>query len=494
MTETILPERTVPASSVMPRPKFHLTPRRNWMNDPNGLVYHDGLWHAYFQFNPEGADWGNMSWGHATSPDLLRWTEHPVALQCRDGEQIFSGSVVVGRQPGAEQLTAFYTSAYDSGRQAQSRATSTDGGYVWEFHASNPVLDRGTTDFRDPKVFQYIDDSGDAHWVLVAVEAADRQVLVYVSTDLCEWEHASTFGPLDAGMDDAENIVWECPDLIRLCVDGDPDDMRWVLLLSTNPVGEEADPVGSSMSYIVGQFDGRTFTPEVDFLTRLDCGRDFYAGVTFDNAPDRDAIMLGWMSNWRYATVVPTTPWRGAMSLPRRLSLRAIGGDVRLAQEPYGFVPTWLAAATPVTVLGGEGPLELPSSSNAVFELQWDPSSTGSLRLQFQGEGHGNVSVLYDVEKSELRVTRAGPDSERIHPDFPSVSTVPLSAEGPAKLLASLDGPLLEVFVNDGLAAVSNLVPLGTGPVRTTVDSDARGPITVKAVDARAVDKVGELG
>lgn len=475
MTDPVRPA----ASGAMPRPLFHLTPHRHWMNDPNGLVHHGGLWHVYFQHNPEGPDWGNMSWGHATSPDLLHWTEHPVALPYRPGEQMFSGSVVASRLPGDDTLTALFTSAYDDDHQAQSRATSTDGGYTWATDPDNPVLDRGTRAFRDPKVVPYVDADGDARWLLVAVEADDRQVLLYSSTDLRAWTHLSTFGPTGT-----DGVVWECPDLVRLPVDDDPDDQRWVLLLSTNPVGADADPEGSSMSYVVGRFDGREFTPDVDRLTRLDHGRDLYAGVTFDHAPDGEAILLGWMSNWRYAASVPTAPWRGAMSLPRRLALRTVDGQVRLVQEPFGFVRTWLDRATPTTVPGDAQPVELVSSGHLLCELRWDPAATRSVRLDLHGDADALVAICHDVAAGELRVTRGGADAEAVHPDFPSASTVPLGCARPVRLLISLDGGLLEIFVNQGEQTLSNLVPLGTGPVTVTVECDDRGPITVVAVDA----------
>ena len=179
----------------MARPTFHFTPHRNWMNDPNGLVYDGGRWHLFFQYNPEGPDWGNMSWGHATSPDLQHWTEHPVALPYRDGEQIFSGSIVSTQTHGEPLLTAYYTSAYVDDHQAQSMATSTDGGYTWEPDPQNPVLDRGTSAFRDPKVIRFIDGQGNVSWILLAVEADDRQVLFYSSTDLRDWTLPEHFWP-----------------------------------------------------------------------------------------------------------------------------------------------------------------------------------------------------------------------------------------------------------------------------------------------------------
>lgn len=472
-------------TGLVPRPAFHFTPRRNWMNDPNGLVYDRGLWHVYFQYNPESSDWGNMSWGHATSPDLQHWTEHPVALPYRDGEQIFSGSIVASPAENATLLTAYYTSAFDDDHQAQSMARSRDGGYTWEPDAANPVLDRGTSAFRDPKVIRYPDGEGGFRWILLAVEADDRQVLFYSSHDLRAWEYLSSFGPLgDTG------VVWECPDLVPLAVDGDPTDVRWVLLLSTNPVGDDANPEGSSMSYVVGQFDGVTFTADAPELVRLDHGRDFYAGVTFDSAPDGDAVMLGWASNWRYAGAFPSAPWRGAMSLPRRMSLRRVGGVPRLVQQPTRFVHDHLAGAAPVTAFGASRPFRFAVSGHSLVELEWQPSSTGTLRLRLRGDAHALVELEHEPSSNVLRIARGGPAMAAVHPDFPSTSTVELpgDGDGPMRLLLSLDGPLLEVFANDGEATASNLVVLGTGPVEATLEADCDGPVSLAVADVNAAE------
>ena len=468
-------------SEQVPRPAFHFTPQRNWMNDPNGLVYHRGLWHLYFQYNPESADWGNMSWGHATSADLNSWTEHPVALPYRQGEQIYSGSVVASRRDGDDRLTAFYTSAYDNGHQAQSTATSSDGGFTWEIDAGNPVLDRGTPSFRDPKVIRFVDEHGSFRWVLLAVEAEERQVLFYSSVDLRSWEYLSSYGPIGD-----QQVVWECPDLLPLAVDGDPHNVRWVLLLSTNPVGDEPDPDGSSMSYVVGHFDGVAFTSESRSLTRLDHGRDFYAGVTFDSAPDDEAIILGWMNNWRYAGEFPSAPWRGAMSLPRRLSLRSIEGTPRLVQEPLSFIREHLARATPVRVDLTAQPFDLALSGHSLIDVQWDPASTGTLRLQLRGDANAYVDLEHTPTAASLTVTRGGTAAEAVHADFPSTSTVALAATTPVRLLLSLDGPLLEVFVNDGEVVVSNLVVLGTGAVTATLTTEQHGLVTLTSIDVPA--------
>lgn len=459
------------------RPIFHLTPTQNWMNDPNGLVFHDGLWHAYFQYNPEGADWGNMSWGHATSRDLYCWDEHPVALRHRAEEQIYSGSVVVTPDGhGRDELVAYYTSAFSDGRQAQSRAVSHDGGYTWEQDPDNPLLDRGTTTFRDPKVVRWDGPNGEHRWIMLAVEADERQVLFYGSRDLRTWEYLSTFGPVGP-----ENVVWECPDLIRISVND--DDERWVLLLSTNPVGPHADPDGSSQSYVLGRFDGTSFVADVAELRRLDHGRDFYAGVTFDSAPGGSHVMLGWMSNWRYAAEVPTSPWRGAMSLPRTLSLVDQGDGPILVQSPPSFVTAPLDAAEKRSVTAFPAPFVTRSTGHALIELRWDPRQTGFLRLRLLGEDDEVVEIVHEPGAGELRCGRSGTWSDRLHPDFASVSTAPLPGGAPARLLISLDGTLLELFLGHGEATISNLVVLASSGVVLSLASERESPVTLSLVN-----------
>ena len=298
------------------RPYLHFSPERNWMNDPNGLVYDDGTWHLFFQHNPYGTRWGNMSWGHATSTDLVHWEEQPIAIpqtfddEGRAVEDIFSGSVVVDEHNTSglgtaenPPMVAIYTSAYTpahptlAGKQAQSLAYSTDGGTTWTKYAGNPVLDRGSANFRDPKVFRYTNPAtGESYWVMVAVEALQYRVVLYRSDDLKTWTHLSDFGPANA-----TGGIWECPDLFPLAVDGDPANTKWVLVVNLNP-GSVAG--GSGGQYFVGDFDGTTFTsestvsdaalPPGDVVAGFDGGT--YEGWTVANEP----------GNWRNG------PWTDA--------------------------------------------------------------------------------------------------------------------------------------------------------------------------------------
>lgn len=248
------------------RPAIHFSPAKNWMNDPNGMVFHKGVYHLYYQHNPSGNTWGNMSWGHATSADLVHWKEQPLAISTDDQEDVFSGSVVVDKDNSSgfgtaenPPMVAIYTSAYKDasphrGLQAQSLAYSLDDGQTWTKYSANPVLNRNSTNFRDPKVFWYSSPDGGGYWVMAAVEATDHKVVLYKSTDLKDWTALSEFGPANA-----TGGLWECPDLFPLAVDGDPNNVKWVMVVNINPGGVAG---GSAGQYFVGSFDGTTFTSE----------------------------------------------------------------------------------------------------------------------------------------------------------------------------------------------------------------------------------------
>ena len=307
------------------RPQFHFTPDRNWMNDPNGLVYYKGKYHLFFQHNPQANVWGNMSWGHATSTDLYKWQEEPVAIACTPTSGIFSGSAVVDINNTSgfgttdnPPIVAIYTEHQnDESNQSQCLAFSVDEGATFTKYEGNPVLDINAKNFRDPKV-QWIDNQ----WIMTVALANDYKISFYSSPDLKSWTHLSNFGP-------AAEVggVWECPDLIQF---GD----KWVLLVSLNPGGYQ---IGSGTQYFIGQWNGKEFIAD-DLQTRwLDYGRDNYAGVTFSNAPEGKKIFLGWMSNWHYAGKAPTDPWRSAMTLPRELSLHSDRIIQTPVNHPNGF-------------------------------------------------------------------------------------------------------------------------------------------------------------
>ncbi|MFP4621986.1 MAG: glycoside hydrolase family 32 protein [Bacteroidales bacterium] len=312
------------------RPQYHFSPKQKWMNDPNGMVYYKGTYHLFFQHYPEALHWGPMHWGHTTSEDLFHWKHRDIALYRDSLGYIFSGSAVVdknnttGFQTDEEKpLVALFTHHNpDDGLQTQSIAYSTNGGDTWTKYEDNPVIKNpGIKDFRDPRVFWHKKTS---KWIMVL--AAGHHVRFYSSPDLKDWTLESEFGK-NVG---AHGGVWECPDLFPLALDGNERNKKWVLLVSINPGAPNG---GSGTQYFVGDFDGHRFVNESKGHQWIDYGTDNYAGVTWSNVPERE-IFIGWMNNWTYADTIPTSTWRGSMTLPRKLTLSTVGGNPRLVSQP----------------------------------------------------------------------------------------------------------------------------------------------------------------
>ena len=307
------------------RPVYHHTPQWGWMNDPNGLFYKDGVWHLYFQYNPYGSQWENMTWGHSTSKDLVHWVHQGNAISPDALGTIFSGSAIVDKNNtsglGKGTVVAMYTSAGKS--QTQSLAYSTDDGKTFTKYANNPVITAEVPDFRDPHMFW----NEDIHaWNLIL--AAGQEMNIYSSKDLKNWTFESAFG-LGYGNHDG---VWECPDLMKLPVNGTGEE-KWLLICNINPGGPFG---GSATQYFVGSFDGHKFTCESkpDVTKWMDYGKDHYATVTFDNAPDNRRVAIAWMSNWQYANQVPTMQYRSANSMPRDLGLFTDAGETYVSVVP----------------------------------------------------------------------------------------------------------------------------------------------------------------
>ena len=307
------------------RPVYHHTPQWGWMNDPNGLFYKDGVWHLYFQYNPYGSQWENMTWGHSTSKDLVHWVHQGNAISPDALGTIFSGSAIVDKINtsglGKGTVVAMYTSAGKS--QTQSLAYSTDDGKTFTKYANNPVITAEVPDFRDPHMFW----NEDIHaWNLIL--AAGQEMNIYSSKDLKNWTFESAFG-LGYGNHDG---VWECPDLMKLPVNGTGEE-KWLLICNINPGGPFG---GSATQYFVGSFDGHKFTCESkpDVTKWMDYGKDHYATVTFDNAPDNRRVAIAWMSNWQYANQVPTMQYRSVNSVPRDLGLFTDAGETYVSVVP----------------------------------------------------------------------------------------------------------------------------------------------------------------
>jgi sucrose-6-phosphate hydrolase SacC (GH32 family) len=454
------------------------------MNDPNGLIFHDGVYHLFFQHNPEAHHWDNMSWGHATSPDLVHWTEHPLAIPHGPDEHIFSGSVVADTDDtagfaagGRPALVAIYTSAYHDGRQAQSLAYSTDAGMTWVKYAGNPVLDRDSRDFRDPRVFRYHPASGPSYWVMVAAMAVEHRVVLYRSDDLRDWTYLSTFGP-------ANSIggLWECPDLFPLAVGGD-GRTEWVLIVSVNPGGVAG---GSATQYFLGEFDGVTFTCSTekpsdgkpDTFDWLDWGRDFYAAVTFDGVPDGRRILLGWMNNWDYARHVPTSPWRGSMSLARELSLNETEGRLRLVQAPVPELAVLERTGEQITA----EPFTLTDrrlySGGPHYRIvvEFEPLEAEAFGLEFLiGDGH-STHLTYSMSTGRLSLDRTRSGNTDFDASFPSLDAAPVDlVDGALKLDVFVDRTSVEVFAQDGSVCMTQQVFAPAGSTSFALASAAGG-------------------
>jgi fructan beta-fructosidase len=319
------------------RPQFHFSPVKNWMNDPNGMVYYEGEYHLFYQHFPDSNVWGPMHWGHAVSKNLIQWEHLPIALYPDSLGLIFSGSAVIDYEnttgfgsledpPMIAIFTQHLMEGEKSGRhdfQTQGIAYSLDKGRTWKMYNKNPVIKNAESkhDFRDPKVFWY---DGSKQWIMIL--AVKDHVELYGSPDLKNWNHLSDFG-IDFG---EHGGVWECPDLFELPIEGS-ENKKWVMLVSMNPGAANG---GSGTQYFTGQFDGEKFISNSKESQWLDYGKDNYAGVTWSNVKDGRRLFLGWMSNWQYATVVPTTAWRSAMTISRVLTLKETELGLRIASNP----------------------------------------------------------------------------------------------------------------------------------------------------------------
>ncbi|KAL6232700.1 hypothetical protein BDW75DRAFT_247043 [Aspergillus navahoensis] len=645
------------------RPQYHFSPRKNWANDPNGLVYDDGVYHLYFQYNPGGTTWGAMSWGHATSRDLNHWTEHPVALRAKGfpdniTEMFFSGTVVIDERNtsgfgsnGKVPWVAMYTSYYPmeqilpSGKhvrmnqQAQSIAYSLDKGMTWTtYDRANPVIHDPPApyqdqylEFRDPSVFWHQETS---RWIAVISLAKLHKILIYTSRNLKDWDLASEFGPVNA-----VGGVWECPSIYPLPLD-DGEGVKWVLMLGLNPGGPPGT-VGSGTQYVVGDFDGTTFTADKESIhdgsspedsvifedfegdksladrgwtatggfigaspakgtlagqnevtgfrgeqllntflngdaftgtltstpfnishkyinalvgggsnanqtairlkvdgrtthiatgsnsealtwqswdvsayqgkgavieiidnatggwghinvdqisfsnTRatnqvanwLDWGPDFYAALGFNGLPRDERTILAWMNNWQYGGLIPTDPWRSAMTVARRLALKTIGGKAMLVQEPAGNWEGITHGGRVFTLQKmAEGVLDIGHIGKTLdigltFSTRRLSSSSSSSSETAKADEFGIVvaatqdntqqtRVGYDFTHQQVFVDRTESGNVSFDSTFASVYSAPLppSGDGTVSLRILVDWSSVEVFANQGEATITSQI------------------------------------
>ena len=414
------------------RPNYHYAPASNWLSDPNGLVHHNGEWHLFYQYNPHGEDWGHMSWGHAVSPDLCNWTELPPALLEDDRFMIFSGSAVSDPENtagfGKDALVAIYTGAQlgEHPLQAQCLAWSNNAGRDWQKFSGNPVLDLGMADFRDPNVFWH---ASTQRWIMVVVLSNEQRALIFASRDLKQWDEISVIH--GAG---APGEVWECPLLIELPVEG-TDETRWMF-----KVDVLRGAPGSGALYQTGTFDGIRFVPDGPSLepywNLADAGRDFYATIAWHEPRDDQGrpVWIGWMGNHAYQGQLPRQGWRGAMSLPRRISLRREGNRYLLRQQ-----------AEPAAVAA------------LLFAPCRDGRVEASVRLDLPCEGDFKAAVS-DSEGRAIEVERRGETlaMRRRDPISPFLDDAQVfEAPGNVPLTLWLDHGSAELFAVDGLVCAT---------------------------------------
>ena len=443
------------------RPQFHFTPEKNWINDPNGLVYLDGEYHLFYQYNPYGDTWGHMSWGHAVSKDLLNWKHLPVALYEEDSIMIFSGSAVADLKNtsglcNAECLFAIYTSHDHSQNklQHQSIAYSNDKGRTWTKFNGNPVLDIGKRDFRDPKVFWH-EEIG--KWVMVVSLPLEYKVLFYQSENLTDWELTGEFG----GFGDVSKI-WECPDLLQIPVMGS-EKQKWVLIISS---GSQYDGF-TGMQYFVGEFDGKTFIADDpdDDPVWLDYGKDFYAAITYNNLPDgHPPVLLGWANNWAYANTLPTSPWRGLMSLPRELSLVEEGDNFILIQKPVRSFYE-LASRSEEIVFADHELKENDDLLNDIhagsflMKIDFEDIDADMVGIEIFKSDTEKTVIGYDRIKNQIFIDRTQSGNIDFHENFSSREYAPIDLDdNQLNLEIVADQSLVEVFAEGGRVVISDQV------------------------------------
>lgn len=464
------------------RPVYHHTPVYGWMNDPNGMFYKDGVYHLYFQYNPYGSMWANMTWGHSTSTDLTHWTYEGTAIVPDAWGAIFSGSCVVDKDNtagfGKGAVVAFYTSAKSTpwgDVQSQSMAYSLDNGKTFIKYEHNPILTSTERDFRDPKVFWYAPGK---HWVMML--AVGQEMQIYSSGNLKEWKKESSFG----AMQGAHGGVWECPDLVEVAVEGSKEK-KWVLICNLNPGGPFG---GSAAQYFVGSFDGKKFVNESPTQTKwLDWGKDNYATVTWSNAPAGRCIALGWMSNWQYANNVPTTQYRSANTLARDLTLYRVGGELYLRSKPSPEIKKARAEEKKIPTFEVKGNYEVASllaDNKGAYEIEMTIENKGTSKIDFSlmNEKGEKVAMYYDVVRKQFVMDRSASGIVGFSRDFPAVTVAPVRNTDQIHLRLFIDRSSVEAFGEDGEYVMTNLV-FPAEPYNRMVFSSDKGSYIVKSMN-----------
>ena len=433
------------------RPTYHHTPAYGWMNDPNGMFYKDGVWHLCYQWNPYGSQWENMTWGYSTSTDLIHWTAQPAVLEGDALGAVFSGSSVVDKNNtagfGKDAIVAFYTSAGHS--QTQSMAYSTDGGKTFTKYEHNPIIVSTARDFRDPHVFW---NAEAGFWNMIL--AAGQEMQIYSSANLKDWKYESSFGHEYGN----HGGVWECPDLMKMKVKG-TDKEKWMLICNINPGGPFG---GSATQYFIGQFDGHKFTceDEPSETKWMDYGKDHYATVTFDNAPDGRRCAIAWMSNWQYANQVPTKQFRSANSIVRDLGLFEYKGETYCSVLP----------AKEMDAVRGAKISSPTEACEIVVDLKGDAQIT--LR-NAKGE---RVVMTYDDTEETFDMDRRRSGNVSFSDAFPVATSSPTYGKI-RQMRIFVDRCSVEAFDSDGKMVMTNLVFPTVPYDRMTIKGKAKAKI-----------------
>ena len=442
------------------RPKIHFTPRQGWMNDPNGMVSYNGVYHLFYQHNPNASVWGPMHWGHATSKDMVTWEHQPIAIYPDSLGTIFSGSAVVdinntsGLAPkGKIPLVAIFTyhnqSLADKGKndfQTQGIAFSLDNGVTWKKYKGNPVLKNpGIRDFRDPKVMWHTPTK---KWIMT-LAVLDR-IHFYSSPNLKDWKKESEFGAT-AG---AHGGVWECPDLFPMQVEG---KTIWTLLVNLNPGGPNK---GSATQYFLGSFDGHRFAPLSTQTHWLDYGPDEYAGVTWSNTGSR-RLFIGWMSNWMYANQVPTETWRSACTVPRELKLVRLGKEYRLTSMPVAELKRYHQGSIQYNNPDAVKGISIGKASTSVLPCRIDlkmelPKDSCSFTIS--NENDEEVKVGFDRQSGNYFIDRSRAGKSYFHKEFAARHLGPrLTDSKQISMTLIVDVASVELFADGGLTTMTSV-------------------------------------
>ena len=443
------------------RPQIHFTPEKNWVNDPNGMVFYKGTYHLFFQHSPDKTVWSNMSWGHATSKDLVHWDRKPIAIYPDSLGLIFSGSAVVDKnntsglgKNGIIPLVAMYTS-HDMVKEkagaidveSQSLAYSLDEGKTWIKYERNPVLKSpGIRDFRDPKIIWH---ESSKKWI-VAIAAQD-QISFYASSNLLDWVKLSDFGKTEG----AHGGVWECPDLFPMEYN---KKTYWVLLVNLNPGGPNK---GSATQYFIGDFDGKAFKTNSKLTKWADYGPDEYAGVTWSNT-DKRKIFIGWMSNWQYANVVPTEKFRNAFTLPRELGLTKVEDELYLTSMPINELKSIEKPSKTLQDILVNDSLELTTligkiSTPSKFEFKINNQQ--SYAIEFSNTLNEKVIIGYDKEKNTFFIDRTKSGVTNFEKDFARINFAPrLLNNEEVSMTIFIDKSSFELFADNGLSLLTSVI------------------------------------